>query len=114
MNARPFALAAMLAMFAMLGACSARQVEVRTAPAKATAVSIKVTNNVNQAVNVYATLNGNDTFLGQVGANSSSTLPAQGFATGSTISLKAVTVDGVKTYSRANVVLNGTYDFPLP
>ena len=114
MNARPFAFAAMLALFAMLGGCSARQVEVRTAPAKAAAVSVKVTNNVSQAVNVYVTLNGNDTFLKQVGANSSETIPVQGFAAGSTVGLKAVTVDGSKTYSRANVVLNGTYDFPLP
>jgi len=30
------------------------------------------------------------------------------------VSLKAVTVDGAKTYSRSNVVLNGTYVFPLP
>jgi len=111
MNARPFVFAAMLAM---LGGCSARQVEVRTAPAKATAVSVEVKNNVNQAVNVYVTLNGTDTFLRQVGANSSATIPVQGFAAGSTVGLKAVTVDGAKTYSRANVVLNGTYVFPLP
>jgi hypothetical protein len=30
------------------------------------------------------------------------------------VSLKAVTLDGVKTYSRDNVTLSGTYVFPLP
>jgi len=38
----------------------------------------------------------------------------QGVATGTTVSLKATTVDGAKTYSRPNVVLTGTYVFPLP
>ena len=111
MNARPFAFAAMLAM---LAACSPRQVEVRTAPTAQSAVSVQVNNNVSQAVNVYVTLNGTDTFLRQVGPNKSETIPVQGFAPGSTVSLKAVTVDGARTYSRANVVLSGTYVFPLP
>ena len=69
---------------------------------------------MNQAVNVYVTANGTDTFLRQVAANTSVTIPVQGFAAGSTVSLKAVTLDGTRTYSRANVVLNGTYVFPLP
>lgn len=111
MRVRPLALAT---IFALVSGCSARQVEVKTAPTQATGVSVQVNNNVNQAVNVYVTANGNDTFLRQVAANSSATIPVQGFAAGSTVSLKAVTVDGVRTYSRANVVLNGTYVFPLP
>jgi hypothetical protein len=41
-------------------------------------------------------------------------IPLQGFQSGSPISLKAVTVDGVHTYSRANVIVTGTYVFPLP
>jgi hypothetical protein len=101
-------------MVAFTAGCSARQVEVRTAPTQATAVSVQVNNNVNQAVNVYITSNGNDTFLRQVAANSSATIPVQGFAAGSTVGLKAVTVDNARTYSRSNVVLNGTYVFPLP
>jgi len=101
-------------MLAFVGGCSARQVEVKTAPTQATAVSVEVKNTVNQAVNVYVTANGTDTFLRQVAANTSVTIPVQGFAAGSTVSLKAVTLDGTRTYSRANVVLNGTYVFPLP
>ena len=111
MRVRPLAFAAMLAF---VGACASRQVEVKTAPTQATGVSVEVKNTVNQAVNVYVTANGTDTFLRQVAANSSVTIPVQGFAAGSTVSLKAVTLDGARTYSRANVVLNGTYVFPLP
>lgn len=111
MNSRPIAVLAV--MFALAG-CSPRQVEVRTAPAQQSGVAVQVNNNVSQAVNVYVTLNGTDTFLRQVAANSSATIPVQGFAAGSTVGLKAVTVDGARTYSRANVVLNGTFVFPLP
>jgi hypothetical protein len=98
----------------VVSGCGPRQVEVRTAPTQATAIAIQVNNNLNQAVNVYVTQNGTDTFLRQVGGNSSATIPVQGFAAGSTVALKAVTIDGVHTYSRANVTLNGTYVFPLP
>ena len=111
MRLRPVALATMLAF---VGGCSKRQVDVRTAPAQATGVSVQVNNNVSQAVNVYITQNGNDTFLRQVAANSSATIPVQGVATGTTVTLKATTVDGVKTFSKPNVVLNGTYVFSLP
>lgn len=102
------------ALLLIVAACGPRQVEVRTAPTQATQVSVQVNNNLNQAVNVYVTSNGTDTFLRQVGGNSSATIPVQGFASGSTVALKAVTIDGKQTYSRANVVLNGTYVFPLP
>ena len=111
MSLRQLALASMLAV---ASGCSHRQVEVRTAEPKISGLAVKVDNNVNQAVNVYVTQNGTDTFLKQVPANSSMTIPVQGVASGSTVALKAVTVDGARTYSRSNVVLNGTYSFPLP
>jgi len=95
-------------------ACSPRQVDVRTAPTTQAQVSVQVNNTLTQAVNVYVTSGGTDTFLKQVGANSSATIPVQGFAPGTTVSLKAVTLDGVKTYSRDHVALSGTYVFPLP
>jgi hypothetical protein len=104
----------MLVASAILAACSPRQVDVRTAPTQATAVSLQVNNTLSQAVNVYVVVSGSDTFLKQVGANSTATIPVQGIATGTTVSLRAVTVDGSKTYSRSNVTLNGTYVFPLP
>jgi hypothetical protein len=106
-----------IALFAALGgaaACGPRQAEVRTAPSAATGVAVQVKNDLTQAVNVYIAAGGADTFLGQVAAKESKALSVQGFASGSTVSLKAVTVDGAKTYSRDKIVLNGTYTFPLP
>jgi hypothetical protein len=95
-------------------ACGPRQVEVRTAPTEQTANSVQVNNTLDKAVNVYVTLNGSDTFLRQVSAKSQATIPVQGFAAGSSVALKAVTVDGVSTYSKQNVVLSGTSVFALP
>jgi hypothetical protein len=105
---------ALVTLALTVAACGPRQVEVRTAPTQATQVSVQVNNSLTQAVNVYVTANGTDTFLRQVDGKSSATVPVQGFATGSTVALKAVTIDGKQTYSRPNVVLNGTYVFPLP
>lgn len=104
----------LLAVGAALAACSPRQVDVRTAPTQATAVSLQVNNTLPQAVNVYIVVSGSDTFLKQVNGNSTVTIPVQGIAAGTTVTLRAVTVDGTKTYSRPNVTLNGTYVFPLP
>lgn len=99
----------------LLSGCKARTVEVRTAPATGQAqASVEVKNNLSQAVNVYVVFGGNDTFLRQVGANSSVTLPVQGIPSGSSVTLKAVTVDGARTYQKQNVVLTGTLAFPLP
>src|SRR5690242_9703164 len=108
-SARPTPGVLLLAASILFAACSPRQVDVRTAPTQATAVSLQVNNTLDQAVNVYVTVSGSDTFLRQVGAKSNSTIPVQGIATGTTVNLKAVTVDGAKTYSRSNVVLNGTF-----
>jgi hypothetical protein len=111
MNARVIAF---LTLFVGVAACGPRQVEVRTAPSQATGLSIQVKNDITQAVNVYITAGGSDSFLGQVAAKESKTIPIQGFASGTTVSLKAVTIDGAKTYSRDKVVLSGMYVFPLP
>jgi hypothetical protein len=95
-------------------ACGPRQVEVRTAPSSASQVSVQVNNTLTQSVNVYVSQNGTDTFLRQVGASSSVVIPVQGYATGTTANLRAVTVDGVHTYTRNNVTLSGTVTFPVP
>lgn len=113
MNARMVGVG-LVAVFLIAG-CRSRQVDVRTAPQQQQAqVSVQVQNNLSQAVNVYVVLGQTETFLRQVNANSSATIPAQGFATGSTVTLKAVTVDGARTYQRQNVVLSGTVTWPLP
>lgn len=114
MNARVVGL---IVAMSLVSACRSRQVEVRTAPPQQqqqAQVSVLVNNTLAQAVNVYINLNGTDTFLRQVAGGSTATIPVQGFATGSAVTLKAVTVDGVRTYQRQNVVLTGTVNFPLP
>jgi hypothetical protein len=103
-----------LTLLAAAAACSPRQVDVRTAPVTQAQVSVQVSNTLAQAVNVYVRSGGADTFLKQVGAKSTETIPVQGFASGTSVTLKAVTLDGLHTYSRDNVTLTGTYTFPLP
>lgn len=107
------ALAAAFAVFTA-AACAPRQVEVRTAPSTATNVALQVTNTLQQAVNVYVTAGGQDTFLRQVPANSTQIVPVQGLPVGTTVTVKAVTIDGTSTYKKDNVVLSGTYNFHLP
>ena len=105
---------AIVALGVTLAACGPRQVEVRTAPTTASQLQVRVSNNLTQPVNVYVNQAGIDTFLRQVGGNSQIMVPVQGVAPGTTVTFKAVTIDGTKTYSRDNVVLTGTYNFPVP
>jgi hypothetical protein len=95
-------------------ACAGRQVEVRTGPTPAADVSLRFTNNLSQAVNVYVTTGGSDVFLKQVAANSVEVLPISGMAAGTTVSLKARTVDGTRTYTRNNVALATNYEWQVP
>lgn len=101
---------------ATTAACGKRAVEVRTAPPVQTQaqVSIQVNNSLTQAVNVYVVANGAETFLRQVPASSTTAVPVPGVTPGATVGLKAVTLDGARTFSRNNVVLSGTFVFPLP
>ncbi|MDP9278002.1 MAG: hypothetical protein M3P00_01140 [Gemmatimonadota bacterium] len=97
-----------------LTACGPRQVEVRTGPEPAAEVAIHLTNNLSQAVNVYVVSGGNDIFVKQVAANSVEHVPVAGVAAGSTVNLRAVTVDGTRTYTKNNVTLSSMYDWRLP
>jgi len=101
-------------LFAVVTACSGRQVEGRTGPQAAAEVSVRVTNNLSQAVNVYVASGGSDTFLRQVAANSTEELPVQGVAAGTSVTLRARTVDGTRTYSKDNVVLSGGVSWQVP
>jgi len=103
-----------LALLIAMTACGPRQVEVRTAPPVPAEVALQVTNNVAQPVNVYVTYNGTDQFVQQVRPTTSLKLPVRGIPAGSTVTLKAVTVDGTHTYTRQNIVLNGTFIFTIP
>ena len=108
---------------ALAAACGPRRVQVGTSPQPtgggtttpaAATVAVQVTNNLAQAVNVYVSSGGTDTFLRQVKGNTVETVPVQGVASGTSVTIKAVTIDGVQTYSRPNVVLSGTYSFAVP
>jgi hypothetical protein len=103
---------------AALVACGPRQVEVRTAPVaadSASAPSVQVTNNLSQAVNVYVTVQGgNELFLRQVAANTVEKLPVNGVPSGSTVSFKAVTVDGSRTYQSRSSPLSTMFLWQVP
>ena len=98
----------------VVAACSGRQVEVRTGPEPSSDVALHVTNNLSQPVNVYVVSGVNDIFLKQVAANTVEHIPVTGVAAGSTVNLRAVTVDGTRTYTKNNVTLNAMYDWRLP
>lgn len=99
---------------ALLAACGPRQVEVRSAPSSQAEVSIHLTNNLSQAVNVYVAGGGSPVFVRQVPANATEHLPVRGIAAGSTVTLRATTIDGARTYERRDVVLNGMFAWALP
>lgn len=103
----------LVAVLIASSAC-ARKVEVRSAPPQAQPNAIQLTNGLGQAVNVYVNYNGNDQFIQQVRGNTALRLPVTGVPNGATVAIKAITVDGTRTFSVTNVVLNGTYNFSVP
>ena len=107
------ALVAMVLLAVTSTACRGRQVDVRTAPTRAE-TNVRVTNTLGQAVNVYVLSGDNEIFLRQVPANSEARLPVPGVAAGSTVRLRAVTIDGSRTYTSDSVVLQGTYPWRVP
>lgn len=107
-----------VAMLAVaLAACGGRQVEVGTGPRPAETgqtTGVQVTNNLTQPVNVYVVSGGSEIFLRQVPANTSESLPVRGVAAGSTVTLRATTVDGTRTYTKENLVLSGSTPWTVP
>lgn len=103
-----------LVLAATTTACAPRQVEVTTGAQPAADVSIRLTNNLTQAVNLYVTTGGTDVFLKQVAANSAEVVPVHGINAGTTVTLKARTADGTRTYTRDNVYLAANYDWRVP
>ena len=104
-------------LLAAAAACGPRQVEVRSSPRSSqNEPTIHFTNNLGQAVNVYVRSGGSDIFLQQVNANTTANLPVRGVANGTSVELKATTIDGVRTYQPPNktVVLSGTYNWTIP
>jgi len=103
-----------IALLVATTACGPRQVEVTTGPQPAADVSVRLTNNLTQAVNLYVTTGGTDVFLKQVAANSVEVVPVRGLSAGTTVTLKARTVDGTRTYTRDNISLASNYEWRVP
>ena len=103
-------------VFAVTAAgCGPRQVQIETGASTSNEVALRVTNNLSQAVNVYISGGGTtDVFVKQIGANSSEWVPVQGFTVGSVVTLRARTVDGARTYTKDNVVLENMYEWRVP
>ncbi|HEX6573494.1 MAG TPA: hypothetical protein VF042_00870 [Gemmatimonadaceae bacterium] len=95
-------------------ACGPRQVEVTTGAQPAADIAIRLTNNLSQAVNLYVTSGGTDVFLKQVAANAVEVVPVKGISAGATVTLKARTVDGTRTYTRDNIYLSANYEWKVP
>lgn len=112
MKAR-YALVAIALVSVGVSSCRSRPIEVRTAPARAE-THVRITNSLGQAVNVYVLSGDNEIFLRQVPAGSEARLPVPGVAAGSTVRLRAVTIDGSRTYTSDSVVLQGTYPWRVP
>jgi len=105
---------ATLALLLVAVACGPRKVEVSTGPAPAADVSIRFTNNLSQAVNLYVATGGTDVFLKQVSAGAVENVPVRGLPAGATVTLRARTVDGTRTYSRDNIYLAANYEWRVP
>lgn len=111
--------AAMIALAALLTGCTGRQVEVGTGPETAqnseAAVSLRVTNTLAQAVNVYVVTGGSELFVRQVAARGTEQFVVQGVPAGTAVTLRARQVDGRQVYERADVVLQGgVFEWRLP
>lgn len=102
-----------VAVFAVVG-CGPRAVDVTTGVEPASEVSVRFTNNLNQAVNFYIVSGGNNIFVKQVAANTVEWIPIQGFRAGTSVTLQARAVSGAPTYSRHNVVLEQTQEWSVP
>lgn len=104
-------------LVALTAACGPRQVEVRTGQPQASQVSLAVTNNLNQAVNVYVEYQGNEMLVGSVSAGSSQQFAVPGVPAGASVLISARTQDGRATYRPGRgdpVVLTGTYNWTVP
>lgn len=107
-------LIAMMSLAIAATACGARQVEVRTGPQPVSEVTLRVTNNLSQAANIYIVNAGSDIFLKQVPANSAESMNVPGISAGATVGLKATPIDGSRSYTRNNVTLSGLYEWQVP
>lgn len=110
---------ATIALAGLLAGCAGRQVEVGTGPETAQAaegaVSLRVVNNLAQAVNVYVVDGAREIFVRQVAGRATEQFAVGGVAAGTTVTLRARQVDGRQVYERTNVVLQGgVFEWQVP
>ena len=115
MRARALAVL-VVSLVAASASCGPRQVDVRSDPAPATddSLSISLTNNLTQAVNVYVVSGGTDLFVKQVPANTTELLPVRGLTSTGPVRLRATTADGTRTFTKDDVVLTSAYQWRVP
>lgn len=78
------------------------------------AIRLTVTNELTQPVNVRVVVGEKETPVGDVGANETKELPVRDLARGVTVTLKAVTADGVRSYTKEGVKLQARYTWTVP
>ena len=110
---------AVIALAGLLAGCAGRQVEVGTGPESAqaseSAVSLRVTNNLPQAVNVYVVDGTREIFVRQVPGRGTETFQVGGVTAGTSVTLRARQVDRRQVYERNNVTLQaGVFEWQVP
>lgn len=101
------------AILAAGAACGPRVVAVSTGEQPVSEVSLRVTNNLSQAINVYVRSGSSDIFLKQIPGNTVEWVPVQGFRAGTSVTLMARPVSGSPTYSQT-VVLSQSVEWRVP
>jgi hypothetical protein len=76
--------------------------------------ALNFSNRLGAPVNVYVVVGGVEMFLREVSANSSEHIPVRGVASGAMVTLRAVTLDAQRVYTRSDVVLDGLYTWQIP
>lgn len=108
-------MAVVLALAGAVSACGPRQVQVSTGAPSAAESSVDFTNNLAQAVNVYARVaSGAELFLRQVPAKSTESIAVRGVAAGTSVTLRAAPVDGSVSYTQENIVLGRGVAWRVP
>jgi len=112
---RALAYTLLFAFTAAATGCSARQVEVGDGPAAAQqSLAISVSNTLGQAVNVYVMQGSSETFVRQVPANATQLVTISGVSSGDTVTLRARTIDGTRTFTSDAMVLTSGQQWRVP
>ena len=101
----------------LAAACGPRQVEVQTGAPAQSQVTLHVTNNLNQPVNVYVEYGGNSIMLGDVAGGAAREFNVPNVPSGAQAVVRARTQDGQSSYCPngcAPVTLTSTYTWRVP